>query len=113
MEDGQPEVAFSRNSDDVVPKSASGKLDITASRIQKHRPRRVTPVLAKHLKSFSLSDCISVGVDRMQRNFEFMRRQVEVWQKSELTDVTASVVIYEAFVGGRLDAPKHLARTRA
>src|SRR5207237_7922050 len=28
-----------------------------------------TPVLAKHSKSFSLIDCISVGVDRMQRNF--------------------------------------------
>jgi len=27
-----------------------------------------TPVLAKHSKSFSLIDCISVGVDRMQRN---------------------------------------------
>jgi len=25
-------------------------------------------VLAKHSKSFSLIDCISVGVDRMQRN---------------------------------------------
>jgi hypothetical protein len=50
-----------------------------------------TPVLAKHSKSFSLIDCISVGVDRMQRNFEPMRRQVETWQKSELTDVTAKV----------------------
>jgi hypothetical protein len=29
-----------------------------------------TPVLAKHSKSFSLVDCISAGVDRMQRNFE-------------------------------------------
>jgi hypothetical protein len=29
-----------------------------------------TPVLAKHSKSFSLADCISVGVDRMQRNFD-------------------------------------------
>jgi len=37
--------------------------------------------------------------------------QVEVWQKSELMDVTAKVVIYEAFVEGRLEAPKHLART--
>jgi hypothetical protein len=36
-----------------------------------------TPVLAKHSKSFSLIDCISVGVDRMQRNFEPMRKQVE------------------------------------
>jgi hypothetical protein len=43
-----------------------------------------TPVLAKHSKSFSLIDCISVGVDRMQRNFEPMRKQVEAWQKSEL-----------------------------
>ena len=31
--------------------------------------RAFTPVLAKHSKSFSLIDCISVGVDRMQRNF--------------------------------------------
>jgi hypothetical protein len=70
-----------------------------------------TPVLAKHSKSFSLIDCVSVGVDRMQRNFVPMRKQVETWQRSELTDVTAKVVIYEAFVEGRLEAPKHLART--
>ena len=69
-----------------------------------------TPVLAKHSKSFSLIDCISVGVDRMQRNFEPMWRQMETWQRSELTDVTAKVVIYEAFVEGKLEAPKHLAR---
>jgi hypothetical protein len=40
-----------------------------------------------------------------------MRNQIEAWQKCELTDVTAKVVIYEAFVEGRLEAPKHLART--
>lgn len=34
-------------------------------------------------------DCVSVGVDRMQRNFEPMRKQVEEWQRSELTDVAA------------------------
>jgi len=60
---------------------------------------------------FSLIDCVSVGVDRMQRNFEPMRKKVEAWQGSELTDVTAKVVIYEAFVEGKLEAPKHLART--
>jgi hypothetical protein len=37
--------------------------------------------------------------------------RVNLWQKSELTDVTAKVVIYEAFVEGKLEAPKHLART--
>jgi len=67
-------------------------------------------VLAKHSKSFSLINCISVGVDRMQRNFEPMPKQGELWQKSELTEVTAKVVIYEAFVEGNLEAPKHLAR---
>jgi len=68
-------------------------------------------VLAKHSKSFSLIDSVSVGVDRMQRNFEPMQKQVEAGQRSELTDVTAKVVIYEAFVEGKLEAPKHLART--
>ena len=47
----------------------------------------------------------------MQRNFELMRKQVEAWQRCELTDVTPKVVIYEAFVEGKLEAPKHLART--
>jgi hypothetical protein len=47
----------------------------------------------------------------MQRTFELMREQVEAWQKSDLTDVTAKVVIYEAFVESQLEAPKHLART--
>jgi hypothetical protein len=70
-----------------------------------------TPVVTKHSKSFSLIDCISVGVDRMQRNFEPMRKQVEGWQRSELTDVTAKAVIHEAFGEGKLEAPQHLART--
>ena len=47
----------------------------------------------------------------MQRNFEPMRNQVEAWQRSELADVTAKVVIYEEFVEGKLEDPKHLART--
>ena len=55
-------------------------------------------MLAKASKSFSLIDCVSVGVDRMQRNFEPMRKLVEAWQRSELADVTAKVVIYVAFV---------------
>ena len=71
-------------------KSASGKSHFTASRIGNIAPAVFIPVLAKHSKSFSLIDCVAVGVDRMQRNFEPMRRQVEAWQKCELTDVTAS-----------------------
>jgi hypothetical protein len=44
-----------------------------------------TPVLAKHSKSFSLIDCISVGVDRMQRNFEPMYEEFRprtIWSLS-------------------------------
>ena len=73
-------------------------------------PGVFTPVLA-HSKSFSLIDCTSVGVDRIQRNFQPMRKQVEARQRSELTDVTAKVVIYKAFGEGKLEAHKHLART--
>jgi hypothetical protein len=43
----------------------------------------------------------------MQRSFEPIRKQVEAWQRSELTDVTAKVIIYEAFVEGKLEAPKN------
>jgi hypothetical protein len=34
-----------------------------------------------------------------------MQNQVEAWQRSELTDATAKVVIYEAFVEGSIRRP--------
>lgn len=46
----------------------------------------------------------------MQRNFEPMRKQMEAWQRCQLTDVTAKVATYEAFVEGKLEAPKILVR---
>jgi hypothetical protein len=49
-----------------------------------------TPVLAKHTKSFNLIDTLSVGVDRIQRNFEPLQRQVEFWRKTQITDDTAN-----------------------
>jgi hypothetical protein len=36
----------------------------------------------------------------MQRNFEPMRKQVDTWQKSELTDVTAKVCRLRGVCGG-------------
>jgi hypothetical protein len=69
-----------------------------------------TPVLAKHTKHLSLVDILSVGVDRTQRNFEPMRKQVEAWKITRLSDDTAKLVIYRAFVEGELDVPKQLAR---
>ena len=69
-----------------------------------------TPVLAKHTKNFGLQDSLSVGVDRMQRNFEPMRHQVETWRTRQLSDEVAKLIIYRAFIEGDLEVPKHLAR---
>jgi hypothetical protein len=69
-----------------------------------------SPVLAKHSKKFSLEDSLSIGVDRMQRNFEPMRRQVEAWRAQQLSPGAAKLTIYRAFIEGDLEVPKHLAR---
>ena len=69
-----------------------------------------TPVLAKHSKHFNLMDAIDIGLGRMQRNFEPMQKQVEGWQQSQISDDQAKLVIYRAFIGDELDAPKHLAK---
>lgn len=68
-----------------------------------------TPVLAKHSKNFSLQDSLAIGVDRMQRNFEPMRRQTEQWRAQQLSSAMAKLIIYRAFIEGDLQAPKHLA----
>jgi hypothetical protein len=69
-----------------------------------------TPVLAKHSRHFSLEDALSIGVDRMQRNFDPMRLQVERWRVQQLPADAAKLTIYQAFIEGDLDVPKHLAR---
>ena len=69
-----------------------------------------SPVLAKHSKHLSLEDTLSVGVDRMQRNFEPMKQQVETWRAQQLPSAVAKLTIYRAFIEGDLDVPRHLAR---
>lgn len=69
-----------------------------------------SPVLAKHSKHFWLEDALSIGVDRMQRNFEPMRHQVENWRTQQLSAATAKLMIYRAFIEGGLEVPRHLAR---
>jgi hypothetical protein len=51
-------------------------------------------------------DAISLGVDRMQRNFEPMRQQVEKWRQTELSTVTAKMIIYQAFIESELEVPR-------
>jgi hypothetical protein len=69
------------------------------------------PVLAKHSKNFSLTSALSIGVDAMQRNFDGMRAQVEAWQGTQLADVRAKMIIYQAFIEADLEVPRHLGRT--
>lgn len=68
-----------------------------------------TPVLAKHSKNLNLVHAVEIGVSDMQRNFEPMTKQVERWRESQLTDVTAKLIIYQAFIESEIDLPKHLA----
>jgi hypothetical protein len=54
-------------------------------------------------------DTIAIGVDRVQRQFEPITKQINVWQNHSLADVDAKHLIYRSFIQGELDAPKHLA----
>ena len=69
-----------------------------------------TPVLAKHSKHFLLEDSLAVAVDRMQRNFGPLKQQVEQWQSMQLSDASAKLLIYQAFIEDETGFPKHLAR---
>jgi hypothetical protein len=69
-----------------------------------------TPVMRKHTRNFNLADALSIGVDNIQRNFEPMVKDVERWQDAQLTDASAKLLIYEAFVEGGMELPKHLMR---
>jgi hypothetical protein len=67
-----------------------------------------SPVLHKHTSRLDLVDMISVGVDKIQRNFEPLGRQIEEWRGREITTDRAKLAIYGAFVEGKLTAPRHL-----
>ena len=69
-----------------------------------------TPVMRKHTSKFNLKDALSIGVDNMQRNFTPMVEDVERWHDTFITDTTAKLLIYEAFVEGGMEIPRHLLR---
>jgi hypothetical protein len=67
-----------------------------------------TPLLAKHSKNLNLVDLISVGVDKIQRNFEPLKYQINEWHDYWLDDKDAKLLLYEAFVEDKLAAPTRL-----
>ena len=73
-------------------------------------PRWLHSRLGEAFKGFSLEDALSVGIDRMRRNFDPMRQQVERWRGQQLSAEAAKLTIYRAFIEDDLEVPKHLAR---
>jgi hypothetical protein len=92
---GKPEVTFSRfqaDPDDVVQKSAWGKLNRLTQKFGNIVPGVFKPVLAKHSKSFSL---IALHCSGSGSNAEKLRADAKAGRnvaEGELTDVTAKVV---------------------
>jgi hypothetical protein len=68
-----------------------------------------TPVTRKHSKHFDIEETIGGAVDKMQRNFKPLVRQIDAWKGFELSDQSAKLVIYRAFIEGS-EFPKHLSR---
>lgn len=67
-----------------------------------------TPVLYKHTRRLDLVEVISIGVDRIQRNFAPLREQINGWQARELLDEEAKLLIYQAFIDRELPLPRRL-----
>jgi hypothetical protein len=67
--------------------------------------RGYQPVLAKHTKNFNLTHALEIGVSDMQCNFDGMVQQIDRWRDSRLTDVSARMIVYEAFIEAETDFP--------
>ncbi len=50
-------------------------------------------MVAKHTKHLSLVDILSVAVDRMQRNFEPMKNELEAWKATRIPHEAAKLVM--------------------
>lgn len=59
------------------------------------------PVLSKHSKHFNLEDALTIGVDRIQKNWTPMRQELEHRRSVELNDNQARLLIYDAFLAGK------------
>lgn len=66
-------------------------------------------VARKHTKHVELVETVSVGVDRVQRHFQKVQATIDAWRGFELPDAHAKAIIYDAFIVGRLAAPRKLA----
>jgi hypothetical protein len=56
------------------------------------------PLLAKHTRGLDLVESVSIGVDRIHRGFEPLKRSIETKRLTEISDDEARVLIYQAFI---------------
>jgi hypothetical protein len=59
------------------------------------------PVLAKHSKHFNLEDALTIGVDRIQKNWKPMQQELEHRRTVDISDNQARLMIYDAFLTNR------------
>jgi hypothetical protein len=69
-----------------------------------------SPVMRKHTRNVEIADVVALGIERCQRAFPAMKREIQTWQSHELSDDTARLVIYRAFIErAEISLPRHLA----
>lgn len=69
-----------------------------------------SPVMRRHTRNVLVQDVVALGIERCQRAFPGMKREIEAWQGHELSDDTARLVIYGAFIErSGIALPRHLA----
>jgi hypothetical protein len=56
------------------------------------------PLLAKHTKGLDLIESVSIGIDRIHRGFEPLKRAIETKRLITITDDDARILIYQAFI---------------
>src|SRR5215469_2172285 len=81
---------------------------IPATGICKHCLRRVHAGPGQAHQELQLIDTLSVGVGRIQRNFDPCSGRSNPGARLQIGDAQANPIFYLAFVDSKLDAPKSL-----
>lgn len=67
-------------------------------------------IAKKHTKNVDLQEVVGIGVDKVQRHFQRVIADIDVWRRFELSDQRAKSIICDAFIGRGIDAPQHLGK---
>jgi hypothetical protein len=68
-----------------------------------------TPMLYKHTRNLDLKDSVSIAIDRIHRGFEPLKAKVEEMREMSLSDISAKLIIYRAFLDRSVKGiPRHL-----